>query len=443
MTISRTLANRYTAAFALLPFLVVGILFGYRALIDYIDCLRLLEPEQSLDHFGVDYDFTTVGYGYGYGLRLLTPHWTPNGTHIVFATAERFHEGADGKLRPRGVLYVVSADGSGLSRISNSDGKYHIDHSPSVSPDGLSIAYSAYNPVNDDKRYFEIETAELDGSDKRRLTHTAGFDVAPEWSPDGTLIAFHRRFTSQCAHDRSNQGIYVINPDGTDARRIMPTDEIRRVMSMAWSPDGHTLALLVEEEVPETNGSALRPPNPRAAIVSLDAKGSGMNRVFADTEMRIRVETPFVSALEWSPDGSRIRFLSWDGYLLKHYSIGRKGDDLRQTVLLRPDTESWFGSASWSPDGLHLLFTLSARTAADQDISRAVYIAAVDGSSLRKIAEGSYASWSSDGSTIAVVGHEALEEGGATYLYSMGPDGSDRRLLVRIGENGNPELESR
>ncbi len=49
---------------------------------------------------------------------------------------------------------------------------------------------------------------------------------------------------------------------------------------------------------------------------------------------------------------------------------------------------------------------------------------------------GAYASWSPDGSRIAVLGK--YDDGG--YLAIVAPDGSDFRVLVRADEDGDLKL---
>ena len=81
--------------------------------------------------------------------------------------------GADG-------LYVVNADGSGLTNLTGPVGKLA---DPTWAPDGSRIAYATY----DDSALTVIAA---DGSGKTRLAEGATGVLMPEWSPDGTRIVF-------------------------------------------------------------------------------------------------------------------------------------------------------------------------------------------------------------------------------------------------------------
>jgi len=85
----------------------------------------------------------------------------------------------------------------------------------------------------------------VDGSE-HRLPGAAGphLEFDPAWSPDGTRIAFagYRHCTpenlAQC-----NSAIYVMNADGSEARRLESLAATQGYSSgVSWSPDGERLA---------------------------------------------------------------------------------------------------------------------------------------------------------------------------------------------------------
>ena len=110
------------------------------------------------------------------------------------------------------------------------------------------------------------------------------------------------------------------------------------------------------------------------------------------------------------------------------YSIHPDGSGLR--VVARVGSAGYSGNTlAWSPSGSHMLFTM-------QDGN--VYVANADGSGYRRIGGGSQASWSPDGSTVAVIDTSANSNSRQeNYLYTMAPDGSDVQVLVRRDEDGD------
>ena len=70
---------------------------------------------------------------------------------------------------------------------------------------------------------------DADGNNQTRLTMNAAFDAFPEWSPDGTKIAF----TSNRA---ANDDIWVIDDDGSNPTRLTAGQQVDERPD--WSPNG-------------------------------------------------------------------------------------------------------------------------------------------------------------------------------------------------------------
>ncbi len=65
------------------------------------------------------------------------------------------------------------------------------------------------------------------------LTHSAGYDSAPAWSPDGRWIAYESRIQGQF-------DIWLIDPEGK--MNVPLIDHPRSDESPTWSPDSRKLA---------------------------------------------------------------------------------------------------------------------------------------------------------------------------------------------------------
>jgi TolB protein len=73
-----------------------------------------------------------------------------------------------------------------------------------------------------------------DGTHQRRLTRSPARDSNPDWSPDGTRLAF------QSNRHRNSDDLYSILSDGSDLERL--TTAPMADWAPAWSPDGSQIA---------------------------------------------------------------------------------------------------------------------------------------------------------------------------------------------------------
>jgi Tol biopolymer transport system component len=163
------------------------------------------------------------------------PAWSPDGTRLAFS----FTEGpcAEGDLR------IVDADGSNPIVLTEDSA----EEDAAWSPDGTRIAFTGRGSGTGD-----IYVVSADGSDLRRLTTHRAWDRDATWSPDGARIAF----TSE---RDDNLDIYVINADGSGLKRL--TTHPAPDEGPVWSPDGTQIAFTTERDgnaeiyLIEANGS--------------------------------------------------------------------------------------------------------------------------------------------------------------------------------------------
>jgi Tol biopolymer transport system component len=165
-----------------------------------------------------------------------------------------------------------------------------------------------------------------------RLTNSPGFDIEPDWSPDGTQIAFATNRETDAGFQ-----MYVMNADGSNQARlgeIQPGDNSHA----SWSADGEQL---VFQSKRDTNAN---PQDDKFDIYTMNSDGSNISIVVAhpadDTEP------------SWSPDGRKIAFLSERSGQDEVYLVDTDGANLEQVTEL-PGLKS---GLSWSDDGRSLIF---------------------------------------------------------------------------------------
>jgi Tol biopolymer transport system component len=71
----------------------------------------------------------------------------------------------------------------------------------------------------------EIYVMNADGSNQTQLINVQDGNFAPDWSPDGTKIAFTR--------DVGNVDIYVMNADGSGQTRLTNNPALQRIEELA------------------------------------------------------------------------------------------------------------------------------------------------------------------------------------------------------------------
>jgi TolB protein len=162
------------------------------------------------------------------------PAWSPDGRSIVFIHTDDY----DANENPiNEQVWVMNADGSDARALTtDSPAK---DQVPDWSPDGSQIAFASGSVDNEG-----IWVMNADGTEQRQLSGclpgqpspcAAGSDFGPVWSPDATSIAFLRSFLGLGIQDRP---IFVMNADGTDQHRLAEGTLLQAVPAWQFRADG-------------------------------------------------------------------------------------------------------------------------------------------------------------------------------------------------------------
>ena len=279
----------------------------------------------------------------------------------------------EAKAGKRYQLFTINPNGTGVRQLT------HFADSDAVwaawSPNGGKIAFERDLYGGAFVKQAAIYTANADGSTMRSLTPT-GLNGRPSWSPDGKLIVFA---TVDFGKEAT---VSVMAANGAQIRKLLtmplPTKQFGLGFdSPTFSPDGTRIAFIWMKK----SG---------AAIFTMKASGGGLKKITSWRKDRL------ADKIDWSPDGARIAFSS--------PGIGDHPGISSNVFTVRPDgtglvklTHSRGGKIHngldcWSPDGTKIAFVSNRNRVYE------VYFMKSNGSGITQVTRGPeahHASWRS------------------------------------------------
>lgn len=216
------------------------------------------------------------------------------------------------------------------------------------------------------------------------------------WSPDGHHLAV-------AVFDDPGRSLWIMRSDGSDAFQVADADNVGRP---SWTSDGARLTYTLERSGRTEVHVANADGSDDHVVLGQDAPGT--YAVFSST---------------FSPDGTQILFDAGTDSGYDIFVMGSDGSDVRQITHIGTDY-----NPSWSPDGTQIVFTRQ-EGASESDI----FVMNADGSNVRRLTEDGPtftnldAAYSPDGSKIT---YEHPENGGVGPVVVMNADGTDPQTLV-------------
>jgi Tol biopolymer transport system component len=239
--------------------------------------------------------------------------WSPDGRRIAFKS----------RRNGNNELYVMNADGSGQTRLTNS---FNVSEGqPAWSPDGTRLLYrkTPDNPITQNADIWQIDVNPA-APNPRPVLERTGDERYPSYSPDGTKIVF--RGDQDLIDHSGDEELYVMNADGTDIVQLTHNDVFDS--APAFSPDGTKIAF----ESARDSGDPLA-----LDIYVMNADGSDVRRLTTDPA---HDEGPI-----FSPDGTKIAFASLRSGQEDIWVMNADGSDQRQLT----DDPARDESPDWQP----------------------------------------------------------------------------------------------
>ena len=240
-----------------------------------------------------------------------------------------------------------------------------------ISPDGKEIVYIVSRAnLKSDNFDRSLELYDIATKSNRKITYDRKGLSSPQWSPDGTRIAF----LAQKGEDKdAQQQIFVMDMRGGDPEPI--TDAHNGVQQLKWRPDGGAIAYVTSDDAPNKEAiekkhldgfvvgdqafNTMSAPNPNHLWL-VNSDGTNDHRLTSGTWSVPSAQPPSSpgAPISWSPDGKSITFTKMPN------AYDADGDQALVAVLdvasgaIRALTShgKYEGFSDFSPDGQHISY---------------------------------------------------------------------------------------
>lgn len=312
---------------------------------------------------------------------------------------------------------------------------------PRISPDGSRVAYTVGEvKMEKDKEWktvTQVWIVPTAGGKAMQYTRGDKNSAAPEWSPDGSMLAF--------LSDREKDGerqVWMMMANGGEAWAA--TSHKGGVTGFRWSPDGKQLLLTATDQANKDEEDRKKVKDD-TIVIDRDIKMSHLWLwdIEKKTGKRLTEGDFTVSDPQWSPDGTRITYTTRptpkadDGSLSEVWIMTIASGEKKKLE----DSPGSSDTARWSPDGKWIAFTGSPDPNGGVSTSFLYLVPAAGGTPKELTTKFDLSVgtpvWSRDGKTIYFSTNvlEAIE----VYSADAG-SGSVKQLSERGGSTGITEI---
>ena len=186
----------------------------------------------------------------------------------------------------------------------------------------------------------EVYVMNADGSNQTNLSNNPAADIIPDWSSDGTKIAFS-------SNRDGNFEIYVMNADGSNQVRFT-TNPDEEDVNLNWCTTGDKIVFT--SQVPGSENTDVYVMD----AVDNDGDGNGDNLIL------LANNAAHDNQPHWSPDYSKIAFVSQRddgvGEIYVMDAVDSDGDGNGDNLIRFTTNPAADQSPAWSPDQNRIAF---------------------------------------------------------------------------------------
>lgn len=269
------------------------------------------------------------------------PIWSPNGQQIAFMRVEGDSTniwsinnagGKEEKLTKDGIN-AIGYSVSPYNRIQTKDFSW--------SPDSQKISY-----ISEKNGYSNLWVVSNDGSSETQFTNNIDKNLllyCPMWSADGTKLAFSSKSKNVNADEKTKYGFWIFDTETKEVRKIHELESWVRLIGWSESDRGLILAS------PSTFSSL----PPQVFLVEIDVE-SGKERSITT------LKDTYYYNIHLSPDKKTIAYVSHQENKDNIWIIFSNGSTEKK-LTSNNDSNLYFSSLSWSPDGSTIFFGKQTR----------------------------------------------------------------------------------
>lgn len=281
--------------------------------------------------------------------------------------------GLQGKLvfndKGGGTIYLYQLATGQLTRLTTGQ-------DPALSPDGTQVVFSRSGGEDG------IYLINVDGSNERQIFAGRELLRSPKWSPDGRYIVFSRGDEyNDCYLNEDTGQCLRFTPFFTDGLET-GKDHIRKLARIDTNGENYRDLAVVEEAVtPDWNSAGVVYQSGAGLQITQDTPKNQNRLLYFEIRLQYHQDP------DWQPGNGRIVFQQRRGSHYDLYAINPDGNGL--TPLTRPattfvDQQPSNVTPAWSPDGDSIVY-LSNRTASEDAGPWRLWVMNADGTNQRPL----------------------------------------------------------